>query len=127
MKKKTLYGLAAVFVLIAIALFAWKFSAAPTAAESEQRQIDIQFLKAHATAIATLKAKCGLETKVENETACQCDSETRINRQVDEVEELLISQPALEDADVTLDDGRTIKAKALLEERLPETPECTPL
>lgn len=126
-KKPALYAAAALFVLLAVVLLARKFlTAAPTAAESEQRQLDIQFLKTHAAAIAALKAKCGLETKLENEAACQCDAETRINRQVDEVEELLISQPALENVEFTTDDGRTLKAKALLDERLPETPECTP-
>lgn len=126
-KKKALFAVTALFAIAALALIATRFfpfASSPPPEELQLRSERIAKLRDHAAAIGMLKAKCGLETKIEDETACQCDAETRINRQVDEVEEMLIADPTLEDAELELEDGRKIKAKALSDERLPETPEC---
>ena len=81
-------------------------------------------IRAHAAAIESLKASCGIETKIEDEKACQCRVEIALNRHVDEIEALVLVEPSLETFEIELDGGVRTSVQRLLAERLPEPTDC---
>ncbi len=127
-KRRLLYIVVGIFLFATLVLVAGEYpfkNSKISAAHSNNDDDPRLSLKAWAGTIALLKSKCGFETKIENEEACECDADIKLNLAVDEVEAIVRKFPELASEDLVFGGQPSISVKSLIESRRPLSSDCS--